>query len=271
MVSQLEWKIEVDDLYKFPTIELFSKKAIEIENHKDNILVALNNKIKYTQHKTTSIICFPYGGGNSLIYKDLSDSLNEIDDTISLYSIKIDRDQDENITYKLIENSAKLIVDEINKEIQGDIILYGHCVGSALTIETARLLEAVNRKPVAVYIGGSFPPGITKHFGKSFDPWRYYNDKIILNFLESIGMQDVGLDDDSIKPIMKAFRHDVKCYYSYFNHYFKYKRERLNTEIYNIVGDKDPLTYNYLSRYKNWYHFSNSVELIVIKNAKHYF
>ncbi|MBU3145499.1 thioesterase domain-containing protein [Clostridium sp. CF012] len=93
----------------------------------------------------------------------------------------------ESDTLKPIEEIAKLCVEEIKKAIKTEVVLYGHCVGSALAIEIARSLEKEKIYIKAIFIGGIIPPRLVKYYGNILDPWKWKNEEEIAKYLNKLG------------------------------------------------------------------------------------
>jgi len=271
VVSKIGGDITFSDLYNNPTIKMLS----EALTNKDK--ESLTNKILIKMaasnlETSNNIICFPYGGGNAAIYKDLADSVLKISEDYSLYAVNLPG-HDIGCNEGLLPNheTALRLLKEIKETITGDIILYGHCVGSALTIETAKLLQDQNIRVKAILIGGILPPGKTNIPGENYDPWRLVSDKNIIRFLNRIGLPKFDLENEYTSILIKSFRHDVRNYYKFFYEFGTKYREKLDNPIYFIAGEKDLITKGYKSRYKNWGKYSKHVELITIEGANHYF
>ncbi len=271
VISKINKGLTFEDLYQNPTIETLARRIDEIKSLNNDLLIRIGDK---KNQDVISIICFPYGGGNSIIYKELSDSLNRISSNHSLYSVNLPGHNfsSQKEDFLSIDEASKKIVDEIKSKIKGDIILYGHCVGSALTIQVSKLLESEDKKVLGVCIGGIFPPKFVKYFGKKFDPWKYASDKFVINFLKKIGLSNtMDLKDEDITYIMDAFRYDVKCYYKYFYDWNNQHTKKISAPILNIVGDGDPLTKGYNNKIKRWENVAEDIRLFVFNNANHYF
>lgn len=253
----LNGKISIEDIYKNPTIELLSEQMMNSVPEYMTLANLSNLPGKYD----LSVICVPYGGGGPIAFRGLEAALEHC----NVFAVK-----HQNASCS-IEEMAGEIVKEILDKIPGEIIIYGHCVGCALSLEMARQLDSYGRKIVAVYMGGSMPPKVTSILGRLIDPWYLYSDKSLVKFLNFIGQETLNTNDDTYIEIIKAFRHDVRAFYRYFDKMNKEEIQKIHAPIIAIVGENDIITNNSASRYKLWFRYSNSVQLKVIKSAKHYF
>jgi len=257
IVSMLNDRISVEDIYKNPTIELLAEHMES--NSNINLLVNLTDDITNPEE---SIICFPYGGGSSIVFRKLAEALNRKSGKFAVYAYgKPEQEGD-------IKQASQKVVQEITRRISGNIHIYGHCVGSAIAYETARQLEEAGYTVTSLMVGGSFPPFITKIFSKPINPWTKQTDKNILRFFRYLGHEST---EQISKNIVDAFRNDVGNYFSFYYSLNEKQSKKVNTRIICIVGEDDPLTRNFKTRYKAWYKYSNEVYILKIENAKHYF
>jgi amino acid adenylation domain-containing protein len=257
LVSRLKNIISIEDIYKHPTIELLSDYISGGCRDNSPLVSLYQNKV----YGNASLVCFPYGGGDSSVFHDLSLYMGKKNNLCNVFSVSrkvLDAD---------IKDSAVMLAKEISDRMTGSILLYGHCVGSALALETARQLEQNGIIADALFIGGNFPPIITNIMNKTINPWNFQSDKNIIKFLRLIGHTSSEIS----KEILDKFRVDVQKYYEYFSNTNFDPANRLKTKIICITGENDPLTKNFKSRYKNWYRYSNEVSQYSIKEAKHYF
>lgn len=268
VISKLNNNITYVDLYNNPTIRLFSERIMQNNDFTHQFLIKLTeNNIE----AKNNVICFPYGGGNAIIYKELSDSFSKKSTDYSLYAVNLPgRIAGSKGSLLTINETANELFSEIKMKIKGNIIFYGHCVGSALTIEIARLLGNDGIKVNSIFLGGILPPKFT-FLGRLYDPWRFVSNKTIIRFLKKTGLPELDLDKDQTDLMMKAFRHDVKSYYRYLFDFNAFIKTKLNTPIHCIIGDKDVMTRNYKRKFKGWNKYSNEAKLFIIKGGDHYF
>ena len=262
--------ITLVDLYNNPTIRQLALKIEESASEAaDSILVRLTSK---SHNSKTPIICFPYGGGNVISYRNLSDSISKIIPEFELHAVNLPgHDMGEDEVFLSVREASQKVLEEIIRMDVTEIVLYGHCVGSAALIETARLLEKEKIHIKAIFIGATFPPQFVGLYGGFFDPWKHTSDEKIVKYLCRIGLPYKSFDLTSMGFIIKAFRHDVKAFYEYLQKFAREKYPRLATPIHFIVGDNDSVTQKYEKKYRKWLSYTNSVDLHVISGAEHYF
>jgi fengycin family lipopeptide synthetase D len=267
--SKLDHDTSITELYRYPVLFDFAEKLSLGSKVGDTLLVNLSKKCRNTK---TNIICFPYGGGNVYSYKELSDSLDKKADNFALYAVNLPgHDMGRNDELKSIETVSLDIAKQIKENITGEIILYSHCVGCALLIETARLLEKEHIKIKAIYIGGIFPPQLIGIYGRIYKPWSKKSEETIRSFLLNIGIPAEVFENERYTQMMiRAFKHDSQGFSEYFYRHRK-PEQKLNTAINCIIGDKDTTTKHYKRKYTGWNRYADSVNLITLHNANHYF
>ncbi len=102
-----------------------------------------------------TLVCVPYGGGSAVVYQALAEALPK---GVALQAVALPGHElgvDEEVLP--FDEAAEKICEEILAKVKAPLVLYGHCVGSALTTEIARRVEEAGREIDAVYIAGSFP------------------------------------------------------------------------------------------------------------------
>jgi len=268
--AQLGEHVEFADFYQNPTIESLALALAEKQAGSFDRQLLMPLSTNSNQNRT--IICFPYGGGTGIVYGDLAAAVEKASPQHSLYAVNLpghdpgdDREMISN------EETADLLVMEIQEKISGSLILYGHCVGTALTLETARKLKELGRDIEMVYLGGILPPGNTRLLGQNFDPWKFVPDKGIVKYLNRIGLPSLEAPKGRLDAIVKCFRHDVRSYYRFFYELDKSELGTIDIPVCCVVGDNDPVTRNYSNKFNRWDRYGRLVNLHVLEQAGHYF
>ena len=258
------------DLFKNPTIRELAA-FIAAKAGKDTGLI--HEITPSTVDKALSLVCIPYGGGNAIAYQPLARALPK---EYALYAVALPgHDAGSAEALKSIEEIASACVAEIKQTIRGPLALYGHCIGVALTVEIARLLEQADIAIQAIFLGGSFPFPEKSFLGIKLSriiPFeRLESDQRTHAYLKSLGGFEDVVDPQELKFIMRNFRHDGTCALAYFTRVYELKQQKLKAPIIFVAGDKDPETKNYQRRFREWEFFSDSVRLAVVPGGGHYF
>ncbi|MFI5930813.1 amino acid adenylation domain-containing protein [Actinoplanes sp. NPDC051494] len=223
-----------------------------------------------------TLICLPYSGGHALSFEPLAAAMP---DGWAVHALQVPgRDWsrpdepsptfDDLMTATLAEVSA----------LPGPFYLYGHCHGSAMTMELGRRMEAAGMPLKGVAVGAMFPmarlPGkVADWVYRRFQPDRLVSDRAILDEIRALG----GGFDEFADPAERAFamravRHDERGSEDF---YARTLRDdggpKLKAPILSVVGDKDRVTELYTERYREWEQYSDDVSLAVIPKAGHGF
>jgi amino acid adenylation domain-containing protein len=269
VVSMLKLGINLVDFYTHPTVRALAEKMMN-QNSDAGMLVKLTRKDKPSNCK---IVCFPYGGGSAIAYRDLSDSLLKRNADIDLYAVNLPgHDYGKHDTLLPIKEIAEMLANEIAENLTGELVLYSHCVGSALLVATAVELEAAGIHIKSAFIGGIIVPKYVRVYGWFYKPWRSLSDLGVINYLTKIGLSKEVLSDEKyVNYIVKAFRHDTYEFTKYFYSMGKSKNKQLNVPLYLLIGDKDITTKKYMREYREWNKYFARTNLYVLENANHYF
>ncbi|MDF2510690.1 MAG: hypothetical protein K0S04_556, partial [Herbinix sp.] len=270
-VSKLNGIISLADIFQYPTIELLWKHVFEAERE-----ISLLNKLTTSNadENGTAIVCVPYGGGSSIIYKPLAEEIDKGGIKTDLYAINLPgHDTSDPGELDTILNIAKKCVEEIKKLIRKPVLLYGHCVGVGLTIEIARLLEEDEYPVIGIGIGAVLPVKSNVFVTPKIDVYESKSDEEVHKFLKSLGGFDYPMEVEELASLMASFRHDVVQMRKYFyTDYAGLNPKKLQAPVYNIIGTEDRLTRGYNKSYKKWMNYAETVNApIVLEKAGHYF
>ncbi|GIH28012.1 hypothetical protein Aph01nite_63220 [Acrocarpospora phusangensis] len=223
---------------------------------------------------TTTLVCVPYGGGSAVVYQALADAVPK---GVALHAVALPGHElgveEETLPF---HEAAERVAAEILATVRGPLVLYGHCVGSALTTEIARRVESAGRAIDAVYIGGSFPfaaprTGFSGVLARWFRRERTLNDNGEANWLRAIGADLEGLDVEQVESIVRTMRGDARAGEEYFTDLIETGAPLLSAPVISIVGSRDPITDYYPERYRDWHVTAGTTALVVVDEAGHYF
>ncbi|MFF2482379.1 amino acid adenylation domain-containing protein [Paenibacillus sp. NPDC058071] len=271
-----DW-IGIMDFFKNPTIRSLAAYLDQGKPSERHLLHKLTrHSFSAANTSTVSFVCVPYAGGSAITYQPLAVQMPA---DIELYALELpghdySRKEDELLP---LEEVAIQCVEEIRKTIKGPIALYGHCVGGALTIAIARVLERENLPLQGVYLGGTFPvariPGrLFNLYSKLFPTDRSMSNKTYHAFLKALGGFTEVEDQEERDFMIRCLRHDARESENYYTLAYADKQSpKLSCPITCIVGEKDRATELYEERYREYEYFSDQVHLAVIPQAGHYF
>ena len=266
MVCQMPRPVNVSKLYENPVLEDFARNYDEKGDGR--ILTLLSGE----ETADRSYILCPYGGGGAYSYFDFANSLLARDPACCVYSINLPGHDfgDESGDFISLHDAASLILKETAQRVKGKIIVYSHCVGTALGVELTRLFELAGINVEALFVGGILPSAGVSYYGRFFDPWIFVNDENLMKFLNSIGLAAEGLDAKDTERMIKAFRYDVRAYYRYFAQYIS-ERKNLTVPMYTILGEDDRMTIKSEGKRSWGVVGEKQTAVIKIDEAQHYF
>ncbi|MGC4890936.1 amino acid adenylation domain-containing protein [Micromonospora sp. DT227] len=222
--------------------------------------------------RVLTYVCVPYGGGSAIVYQPLADALPA---GYGLWSLAIPG-HDVGLSEDALpfDELTTRVADEIVERVEGPIALYGHCgVGSAIVAEVARKVEAAGRDLTAVYIGAMFP------FARPKGPFaaarnrleQLRSNKHYASWLKSMGVDTDELDPEQADRIISNMRADSRASEEYFTRLLDRQATKLRAPIISVVGSEDPVTDYYRERYAEWQFLSDTLGLVVLDQAGHFF
>ena len=269
VVSMLKLRINIVDFYLNPTIRQLSAKLSE-DYRKTGLLVNISRNYNPAN---SNVICFPYGGGSALSYRDISNAVKKKNAKLNIYAVNLPgHDYGARDELQPIGRVAEKLAGEIAQTVTGDVILYGHCVGTAPLFATARELVKMGINIKAVFIGGILAPRYIKLYGWLHRLFGVHFDRHVTRYLRKFGVPDDILEDsDFVQFMSRAFRYDKQSFTKFFYELSSDKSARFDCPMYFVVGDNDASTKRYDKRLGDWGRYFSSVEPIVIRDADHYF
>ncbi|MBQ1041225.1 MULTISPECIES: non-ribosomal peptide synthetase/MFS transporter [unclassified Micromonospora] len=222
--------------------------------------------------RVLTYVCVPYGGGSAIVYQPLADALPA---GYGLWSLAIPG-HDVGLTEDALpfDELTSRVADEILERVEGPIALYGHCgVGSAILADVARKVEAAGRDLEAVYIGAMFPfarpKGVIAALRDRLE--RLSSNRHSASWLKSMGVDTDELEPEQADRIISNMRADSRASEEYFTRLLDQQATKLRTPIISVVGSEDPVTDYYRERYAEWQFLSDTLGLVVLDQAGHFF
>jgi amino acid adenylation domain-containing protein len=273
VVRQLGEDVSVITLFKNPTIRALALSLTLGNDEEDGLLVRLTPPNPAQTDLT--LICVPYGGGSAITFQPVAHALP---DNYALYALQFpghDLSRRDEPVMKL-EQVVKQCVAEILESIPGPLAVYGHCIGSAWSVEMTRQLEAAGRKVVGVFLAGTFP--IPRPQNRLFEWWarvspteRWMSNRLLYDVMRSVGGFAEVIDPAEQEFVMDRMRYDAREAEDYFTWAQTQENVSHQAPILCIFGKEDPMTEFYEERILEWEAFSPSVEGVALEQAGHYF
>ncbi|GAA2503500.1 non-ribosomal peptide synthetase/MFS transporter [Winogradskya humida] len=222
-----------------------------------------------------TLVCLPYSGGHALSFLPLAAAMPE---GWVVYALQVPGRDWSNPDEQAPDFDALMTaaLDEV-RTLPGPITLYGHCHGSAMTMELGRRMEAAGLPLKGVSVGAMFPmarlPGkFADWVYRKFRPDRLISDRAILDEIRALGGGFDEFDDPAERAFaMRAVRHDERGSEDFYARTLQEEPSKLKAPLLSVVGDKDRVTELYTERYREWEHYSGEVSLAVLPKAGHGF
>ncbi|KAA8889631.1 amino acid adenylation domain-containing protein [Nocardia colli] len=276
VIRRIEPAPALVELYQYPTVR---RLAALLDERSPGVIVERRMLHRLTDSDAAAdgvtVVAVPYSGGSAVAYQPLAEALPA---HWALYAVELPghdraRPDEELLPAAVI---AGLILVEL-PAIAGPILLYGHCLGVAATVELARQAEAAGIDLVGVALGAGFPTARLP--GRFFD-WfyrlvptdRFTSDREYLTYLRGRG-GFVDIDDAEQQAfVLRNVRHDARDAEEYFTAAYTDPQTPLRTPVLAVVGAKDRVTEHYAERHHEWRHFSDGpLDLAVLPRAGHFF
>ncbi|TDU91247.1 amino acid adenylation domain-containing protein [Kribbella voronezhensis] len=220
-----------------------------------------------------TVVGAPFGGGGAIVYADLA---QRMPDNWALYAVQppgTDYSRPDEALIPLPE-LADRCAERILAEVPGKVMLYGHCVGSALAVAIAQRLERAGKIPESVVLGASFPntrlPGVLGSIAR-LAPGRRQSDRMLTDTLRVLGGLGEEPPPDERAFVAKAIRHQADQGELYFTNSFTDDVPKLRSPLRVVVGDLDEATRFSSERVHDWDRFGEVVELVGLPGAGHFF
>jgi len=252
---------------------------------------------------TNHLVCVPFGGGSAIAYRALAAQMSP---DVALHAVTLPGHEPGGATdLHAVAEVARECAAAVLALPPGPVSVYGHCAGVALAVEVVRQVEAAGRPVERLFLGASYPFYEAGRPGRALQRvlaslvqtgWLRVGPRTVgttrvglpdadqaeMRYLRAIGGFGAEVDDETLRFVLRAFRHDVAEGGRYFAAAWPRDDERwlrepttppppLAAPITFIAGTADPMTAGYDRGVRMWNRFSADVELALIAGGRHYF
>ncbi|WP_431945154.1 amino acid adenylation domain-containing protein [Actinacidiphila sp. bgisy167] len=222
-----------------------------------------------------TVVAVPFSGGSAVAYRPLAEQLPP---QWGLYAVELPGHDMSRPDDALLPGAevASRVVAELGA-VPGPVLLYGHCLGTGVTLQIARQAEAAGIDVVGVGLGAAFPTARLP--GRFFD-WLHRlvptdwltSDREYLSYLRARGGFTELDDPEQEQFVLRNVRHDARDAEEFYTRaYQNTATPRLRAPVLSVVGSRDRVTELYQERYHEWEHFADDVSLAVLPKAGHFF
>lgn len=275
VVQRLAGEVTLVEVYQHATVRALAARLSAHRLRHDGLLHRLTPRDADLDADGMTVIAVPYSGGNAIAFRPLGLALPQ---SWSLHAVELPGHDPARPGQSLTnaEQVAELVVDEM-ASIRGPIMLYGHCLGVAVTVEIARRAEARGLDVAGVGLGAGFPtarlPGrLLDRVYRLLPTDRFTSDRELLAYLRGRGGFTDLSDRSAIDWTLRNVRHDARDAERYFTDLYREPvTVPLRAPVRSIVGSRDRVTEHHSERMHEWRHVATDVDQAVLPDAGHFF
>ncbi|TDP90537.1 non-ribosomal peptide synthetase [Labedaea rhizosphaerae] len=264
-VAKLAGMVSVADLTVQPTLRGLALVAVGRTSRPTGYL----RRLREPADPTGTLVCFPYAAGNAVNYRPLAERLEQVTVlAVELPGHEVDVDE----AFVTVAEAAAAIAAELST-VDGPLVLWGHCGGAAVAVETTRVLRARGRAVQHLVLGSKLLPTEDDMRGALAELARS-TDADVLDWMttESGYTALDGLDPAHADTIARAFRHDVDGGHRYFlGVCADPDRHHLGVPVTVVAAADDPLMAGYPDSHRRWGLLGGDVTLRELDHGGHYF
>ncbi|WP_433534584.1 amino acid adenylation domain-containing protein [Micromonospora sp. CA-249363] len=278
LVRRIDSGVALVELYQHPTVRalaaLLDERAAGTVRP-DSLLHRLTPADADLSTGGMTIVAVPYSGGSAISYQPLA---NALPTGWALYAVELpghDRSRPEQAPQPGAEVAERVLAEL--RDIAGPVLLYGHCLGTAVTLQIARRAEEEGVDLRGVGLGASFPTARLP--GRLFD-WfyrlvptdRFTSDREYLSYLRARGGFTDLTDPADEAFVLRNVRHDARDAEEFYTAAYRDPdHPRLRAPVLSVIGERDRVTELYQERHQEWTHVAERVDLVVLPRAGHFF
>jgi len=217
-----------------------------------------------------TLVCFPYAGGNAVNFQAFAKELERIG--VAVFGVELPGHDVARPDEPLADVSE--IAGHVQAElaaIDGPLLIWGHCAGTAAAVALARLLERGGRRPDRVFLSGALLDEADALRREIEQVAGLSNQQIT----DDLHRDSAYVELDLLKAersgqVSRAFRHDVRT----ANEYLIEATGQpvvLQAPVEVVVAVDDPATAGHRDRYRDWERLAGTVRLHELDEGGHYF
>ncbi|GLW74745.1 hypothetical protein Kpho02_70420 [Kitasatospora phosalacinea] len=227
---------------------------------------------------SATLVCFPYGAGHAVHFRPVADAMRRKDPSFAVLGVELPGHDPKSGADELkpVTDIAALVVEELLGQERGRIVLWGHCVGSALAIEVARLLRARDVAVEHLFIGAKllYDAAALRESIDYVSSMTYEDIKHWLTVETGFtGFDELGASYADL--LVRTFRHDSTSANAYYLTAYgdggKTPGAPLDVPTTAVYAADDPVTADFAEHYRDWAPFTGVPRMLEMPGGGHYF
>ncbi|MDA1677499.1 thioesterase II family protein [Bacillus cereus group sp. TH152-1LC] len=195
----------------------------------------------YSPNKQT-VICFPFAGGYSVSFSNLSRYLNN-----QLNVIAIEPPGHGTNRLPLIDDIEELIdlyIEKLDDFLKDDVILFGHSMGGFIVFRLVQKLEKMNITPRMAFLSACSPPHL------KFKKVSHLSNKEFIDYLVELG----GISQELLeeKELLDFFLPVIRADFKAIETFQPLEDISLSTRVHILNGKLDHKHFNQFSEWEHW-------------------
>ncbi|MDF3288142.1 non-ribosomal peptide synthetase [Streptomyces silvisoli] len=270
LAIDLDRAVTLKDITRHPVL---AELAHLVDGHAERRCGLLHTLGEPGSASTGDLVCFPYAGGNAVNFRAMAAALRGTGLAVHAVELPGHDLAVEHEQFTPLERVAEQVAAEITRRGPARVLLWGHSAGTAVAVETARLLQTSGVHVQRVFLGAQLLGDIT-HRRAAVARLIEMSDAEIANELtHESGHSALGeLDARHAEHTSAAYRHDCLSANRYFADVLAGPPAvKLTAPITVVVAADDPSTAQFAHRHRDWQLLAHQVDLYELPDGGHYF
>jgi surfactin synthase thioesterase subunit len=236
-----------------------------------DLLIPLTETSETTR---ATVVCVPYAGGNALAFRPLAQALKALDATVAVHAVELPGHAPGAGVDELIDfaGTGEAVAAAVLAQTSGPVVLWGHCVGSALALDVTRRLQAADREVLHLFLAGKLllpadeiRATLAAAAQLTFDDIRDW----LMEWTGSEDLSDLGADYRVL--LTRIFRHDSLVANTELLRLRTDSPQALRVPCTVVVAADDAVTRDDLPRWADWSLAVENPALETLAGGRHYF
>ncbi|MFF1606704.1 amino acid adenylation domain-containing protein [Amycolatopsis sp. NPDC058278] len=221
---------------------------------------------RLTPRAGRTLVCFPYAGGNAVTYVPLAGELAA--EGWAVYGVE-PPGRDGKSAPVAVPELAELVADELAALDAGPVTLWGHSMGVAAAMATARLLRERGHDVRRVHLGAQLPGDSGARRVQAAEVAALADEEVVTALVESGRPELAEVGGAHLRPLTDAYRHDVAAACRYLAEALD-AGDRLDVPV-TVVLAADDVPDDVPGDPWDWGRLAGDVRVVELPDGGHYF